>query len=87
MYYFLGYYGDFFASVEGVATGEAVSSLGEIASTHKLSYVRLAAYQSLFGFIDDPGVLEMAKGIQSKEMDEMVREYEAYYLSPYLDEN
>lgn len=87
LYYFLGYYGDFFASVEGVATGEAVSSLGEIASTHKLSYVRLAAYQSLFGFIDDPGVLELAKGIQSKEMDEMVREYEAYYLSPYLDEN
>ncbi len=87
LYYFLGYYGDFFASVEGVATEEAVSSLGEIASTHKLNYVRLAAYQSLFGFIDDPGVLELAMAIQEKETDEMVREYEEYYLSPYLEGN
>ncbi|AEL26313.1 Peptidase M1 membrane alanine aminopeptidase [Cyclobacterium marinum DSM 745] len=87
LYYFLGYYGDFFASVEGVTTGDAVSSLGEIASTHKLNYVRLAAYQSLFGFIDDAGVLELAKSIQERETDEMVREYEEYYLSPYLEGN
>lgn len=73
--------------MEGVTTGDAVSSLGEIASTHKLNYVRLAAYQSLFGFIDDAGVLELAKSIQERETDEMVREYEEYYLSPYLEGN
>jgi aminopeptidase N len=85
LYYFLGFYGDFFASVEGVPTAEAISSLGGIASDHRLNYVRLAAFQSLFGFIDDPGVLELVKSIQSEEKDEMIREYQDYYLSPYLE--
>ena len=85
LYYFLGYYGDFFASVEGVPTAEAISSLGGIASDHRFNYVRLAAFQSLFGFIDDPGVLELVKSIQSEEKDEMIREYQDYYLSPYLE--
>ncbi|EPR68800.1 aminopeptidase [Cyclobacterium qasimii M12-11B] len=87
LYYFLGYYGDFFASVEGVPTEEAISSLAQLARVHKLNYVRLAAFQSLFGFIDEPGVLELVRSIQGGEKDEMIREYQEYYLSPYLNDN
>tara|TARA_R110001592_G_scaffold362545_1_gene676838 strand:+ start:119219 stop:121675 length:2457 start_codon:yes stop_codon:yes gene_type:complete len=87
LYYFLGYYGDFFASVEGVPTEEAISSLAELARVNKLNYVRLAAFQSLFGFIDEPGVLELVRSIQGGEKDEMIREYQEYYLSPYLNDN
>ena len=87
LYYFLGYYGDFFASVEGVQTEGAISSLSELAKVNKLNYVRLAAFQSLFGFIDEPGVLELVRTIQGGEKDEMIREYQEYYLSPYLNDN
>lgn len=85
LYYFLGYYGDFFASLEGVPTGEAISFLEAIASSHRLNYVRLAAFQSLFGFIDDPGVLELVKSIRLAEEDEMIRKFQDYYLTPYLE--
>ena len=87
LYYFLGYYGDFFASVEGVSTAQAISTLGELASGHKQNYVRLAAFQSLFGFIDEAGVLTLVKSIQAAEEDEMIRQYQEYYISPYLENN
>jgi len=87
LYYFLGYYGDYFASVEGVPTAQAISTLGMLAKVHKLNYVRLAAFQSLFGFIDEPGILELVMAIQGAEKDEMIREYQEFYLSPYLKGN
>ena len=54
---------------------------------HKQNYVRLAAFQSLFGFIDEPGVLSLVKSIQAAEEDEMIRQYQEYYISPYLENN
>ncbi|SHN17408.1 aminopeptidase N [Cyclobacterium lianum] len=86
LYYFIGYYGDFFASVEGVSLGGAISRLGEIGGTHSLPYVRLAAFQSLFGFIDEEGVLDLARSLLESEADETVRRYKSYYLEPYLDQ-
>ncbi len=86
LYYFIGYYGDYYASVEGAPDSEAIYRLGELGREHPLNYVRLAAFQSLFGFIDEEGVIELAKSLFTSEKDEMVRRYQEYYLEPYLDE-
>ncbi|NHE57699.1 M1 family peptidase [Cyclobacterium sp. GBPx2] len=86
LYYFIGYYGDYFASVESVPVEKAISNLGKLGGEHALPYVRLAAFQSLFGFIDDEGVLDLAKALLLSEKDEMVRQYQKYYLEPYLEE-
>ncbi|MFO7824406.1 MAG: M1 family metallopeptidase [Cyclobacterium sp.] len=86
LYYFIGYYGDYFASVEDVVVEQAINNLSELGRRHPQPYVRLAAFQSLFGFIDDPGVLELVKSMLLAEKDEMVRRYESYYLEPYLEE-
>lgn len=86
LYYFIGYYGDFYASVEGAPDSEAIHRLAALGREHPLNYVRLAAFQSLFGFIDQEGVVAIAESLFASEKDEMVRRYQEYYLEPYLNE-
>lgn len=86
LYYFIGYYGDYYARVEGAADSVAIDRLGKLSREHPLNYVRLAAFQSLFGFIDQEGVVKLAQSLFASEKDEMVRRYQGYYLEPYLNE-
>ncbi|SEJ37960.1 aminopeptidase N [Cyclobacterium xiamenense] len=85
LYYFIGYYGDYFASRLDVDATEAIARLVALGREHPQNYVRLAAFQSLFGFIDEEGVLKQAKSLFAGEEDEMVRRYQEYYLEPYLN--
>ncbi len=88
LYYFLGYYGDYFAKANiSEQSLIAVEKLYQIGLNHQANYIRAAAFQSLFGFIDDPGVLDKIKDLYEKEVDEMAKRYKAYYLQPYLEEN
>lgn len=86
LYYFLGYFGDYFSSMPSEVTGEEIEKVFAIGSTHKDNYVRVAAFQSLFGFIDDPGVLAKAMELYQMEKDELAKSYMKYYLTPYLEE-
>lgn len=87
LYYFLGYYGDYFAKNENEDTDSAIKNLSKISSQHQASYVRIAAFMGLVGFIDEPGVLEKAKKIYEEEKDEMAKKYKEFFLSTYLEEN
>jgi len=87
LYYFLGYYGDYFAKNPNEDTESAIENLSRLASKHKANYVRIAAFMGLFGFIDEPGVLEKAKKIYEEESDELAKKYEEFFLSTYLEEN
>ncbi|WP_375583858.1 hypothetical protein [Cyclobacterium xiamenense] len=86
LYYFIGYYGDFFASREDVDPEKAIDRLVALGREHPQNYIRLAAFQSLFGFIDQEGVLKEAKSLLATEGDAMVRRYQEYYLEPYQNE-
>jgi aminopeptidase N len=87
LYYFLGYYGDYFAKNPGEGSKKAIDNLSHLASAHQANYVRIAAFMGLFGFIDEPGVLDKAKKIYAEEQDELAKKYEEFFLSTYLEEN
>ncbi|MCC5939828.1 MAG: M1 family metallopeptidase [Lunatimonas sp.] len=87
LYYFIGYYGDYFASVQGSDKAGAINRLMGLAGGHPANYIRLTAFQSLFGFIDEEGVLEQVVKIHAEESDELVRNYQQFFLEPYLEEN
>lgn len=87
LYYFLGYYGDYFAKNPREGTESAIENLAHLASTHNANYVRIAAFMGLFGFIDEPGVMEKAKKIFEGESDDLVKKYQEFFLSSYLEEN
>jgi len=87
LYYFIGYYGDYFASVGGTDKNEAIERLMRLAEDHPANYVRLTAFQSIFGFIDEGDILKRVIKINQNETDELVRSYQEFFLEPYLDEN
>lgn len=87
LYYFIGYYGDYFASVGGTDKKGAIDRLMELAEDHPANYVRLTAFQSIFGFIDEGNILERVIKINQNESDELVRNYQEFFLEPYLEEN
>jgi aminopeptidase N len=88
LYYLIGYYGDYFAKAQIISESEiAVENLYQIGLNHQANYIRAAAFQALFGFVDDPGVLEKIKDLYEKETDVLAKRYKEYYLEPYLDEN
>ncbi|MCH7409625.1 M1 family metallopeptidase [Belliella sp. DSM 111904] len=88
LYYFLGYYGDYFSKLQKESESKrAVEKLYKVGMNHQANYIRAVAFQSMFGFVDDEGVLEKIKEMYTKEEDEKLRKYMEYYLEPYLDEN
>lgn len=87
LYYYLGYYGDYFVKVPTEGASEAIDRLYGIAKNHRANYVRIAAFMGLFGFIDEEGVVEKAKEIWNNEQDEMAKSYQEFFLSTYLEEN
>jgi aminopeptidase N len=51
------------------------------------NYVRIAAFMGLFGFIDEPGVLDLGKrNLCAGERPPLAKRYEEMFLSQYLDE-
>jgi aminopeptidase N len=87
LYYFIGYYGDYFARLTDLDQGPAVANLYTLAKDHSASYVRLAAFQALFGFIDEEGVLAKAREIHALEREEKVKEYQRFFLESYTEED
>ncbi|MEX2593149.1 MAG: M1 family metallopeptidase [Anditalea sp.] len=87
LYYFIGYYADYFARQEELDHGVTLNNLNEIAESNPANYIRLAAFQALFGFIDEKGVLEKVKVLHAGEKDERVKEYQGFFLEGYVEED
>jgi aminopeptidase N len=87
LYYFLGYYGDYFVRMPSEGSSGAIEKLYTIAKGHRANYIRIAAFMGLFGFIDEEGVLEKAREVSKNEKDDMARQYQEFFLSNYPEEN
>ena len=87
LYYFLGYYSEYFVQNPGEGKETAINNLYRIAKENTSNYVRIGAFMGLFGFIDEPGVLDKAKELFSLEKDELAKRYKEFFLSQYLEEN
>lgn len=85
LYYYLGYYGDYFAKLPGEGSETAIANLLGLAGGHRANYMRIAAFTGLFAFVEEEGVLDKAKAISLKEEDEMAKRYMDFFLSSYLD--
>lgn len=87
LYYFIGYYGDYFARLSDLDHGQAVENLFQLSRNNSATYVRVAAFQSLFGFIDETGVLEKVKVLHAEETDDKAKAYQRLFLESYVDED
>lgn len=85
LYYFIGYYGDYFARLEEVDISVPVESLYKIALADSNGFIRLVAFQALFGFIDEEGVLEKVKFLHEAEKDPKNKEYQGFFLESYVE--
>jgi aminopeptidase N len=85
LYYFIGYYGDYFARLKEVDISVPVESLYKIALSDSESSVRLIAFQALFGFIDEEGVLEKVRILHEAEKNPKNKEYQGFFLEPYME--
>ncbi|WP_215226266.1 M1 family aminopeptidase [Echinicola shivajiensis] len=87
LYYLIGFYSDYFVRMPEEGSDRAIENLLALAENHDANYVRLAAFQALFGFVDDPGIQGKLKNVYLKEKDLETQKAEEYFLLPYLDEN
>lgn len=87
LYYFLGHYSEYFVQKPEEGKETAINNLYKIAKENTSNFVRIGAFMGLFGFIDEPGVLDKAKELFSLEKDELAKRYEEFFLSQYLQEN
>ncbi|MGY6558514.1 MAG: M1 family metallopeptidase [Nitritalea sp.] len=87
LYYIIGYVGEYFA--KGLGTEQEQASAKErllaLAGTHQANYIRLTAFQSLFGFVDDEEVMGALKKIFESEEDPVARQYMAFFLGMFED--
>ncbi|UJP66819.1 M1 family metallopeptidase [Mongoliitalea daihaiensis] len=85
LYYFIGYYGEYFTKLPEEGMEKAIERLTKIAKSEEPFYIKIAAFSALFGFVDQPGVLDSLKQMYELETDESVKRYQEYFLIQYLD--
>ena len=87
LYYFLGYFGEYFSRLPEEGAEDAVKYLLGVMQTQTQNYLRIGAFQALMGFVDDREILDKMRKIASQEGDETARNYFNYYLEILSDEN
>lgn len=87
LYYFLGYFSEYFIRMPEEGASEAISFLYRLMELSPENYLRMGAFQALMGFADVPEVVAKLKEIASKEQDIQVRNYYDYFLQVLSDEN
>lgn len=83
LYNFIGFYGDYFARLEGGDFSAPIDNLYKIALANSNPYIRMVAFQNLFGFIDEEGVLEKIRFLHQAEKNPQNKEY----LGTFMESN
>lgn len=87
LYYFLGYYSEYFVRNPEEGKKEAVDYLFSELENNGQVYVRLGAFQGLLGFADEAGVEERLKKAVAGETSPEIKNYMKYFLQALSDEN
>ncbi|WP_339868663.1 M1 family metallopeptidase [uncultured Algoriphagus sp.] len=87
LYYYLGYFGEYFSRFPEEGEDNAVTFLLQRMSSDSRSYIRLGAFQGLLGFSDDPEILKRISDVASLEKDTDLVQYYQYFLEALKDEN
>lgn len=87
LYYFLGYFSEYFVSNPEEGAEEAKAYLLDQMQNNPQVFVRLGAFQGLLGFADDETLVKQLQEIASKETNSQIKNYFQYFLQSFGDEN
>ena len=87
LYFFLGYYGEYFSRFPEEGKAMAVEKLKEKMEFSSMNFIRLGAFQAILAFSDDQQVVEEISKIASREKDPELKSYYDYFMEALLDEN
>ena len=87
LYYFLGYYSDYFNKFPGEGREEAVAYLLGLMRYDSKDYIRFGAFEGLLGYLDDADVLAKIVEYSSYETDPLLQNYMSSFLTNVKDEN
>jgi aminopeptidase N len=87
LYYFLGYYGEYFSRFPEEGKSIAIDELKKIMKLNPQSFIRLGAFQAILAFVDDPEVVKVISEIASAEKDPELKNYYDYFIEALKDEN
>lgn len=80
LYYFLGYYSEYFVRLPEEGKAQAVSRLLGILQNNSKDYLRMGAFQALLGFSEDPEIIKLIQKAVEKESSKELRSYFDYFL-------
>lgn len=87
IYFFLGYYSEYFSRFPEEGKESAVEYLLGIMRNDSKNFIRLAAFQALLGFSDDKEVVKKMTETAEYETDSDLKNYFQYFLETLKDEN
>jgi aminopeptidase N len=87
MYYFLGYFSEYFSRFPEEGKEKALDFLLSKMKSESKNFIRLGAFQALMGFADEKDVVRKVAEIAALEKDENLRNYYNYFLEAVEGEN
>ncbi|GAA0877947.1 hypothetical protein GCM10009119_09150 [Algoriphagus jejuensis] len=87
LYYFLGYFSEYFARNPEEGKDEAVRELLKLMKNESQNFLRLGAFQALLGFADDELVVGEIERIAAQEEDPQLKNYYEYFMDTLQKEN
>jgi len=87
LFYFLGYYGEYFSRFPEEGKPTAVDNLKKIMKDDPQKFIRMGAFQAILAFLDDPQVLKDISEIAIGEKDPELKSYYEYFIDALNDEN
>lgn len=80
LYYFLGYYSEYFVRLPEEGKAQAVSNLLAIVRDNSKDYLRMGAFQAMLGFAEDPEIIKLLEKAIEKEDSAELNSYFKYFL-------
>lgn len=87
LYYFLGYYSDYFNKFPSEGREGALAYLLGLMRYDSKDYIRYGAFEALLGYVDDPAVLAKMVMYSDLESDPLLKNYMSSFLKGLKDEN
>lgn len=87
LYFFLGYYGEYFSRFPEEGKDLAVENLKKIMKDDSQNFIRLGAFQAILAFSDDAQVVEAISEIAAQEKDPELKSYYDYFMDALIVKN
>jgi aminopeptidase N len=87
LYFYLGYYAEYFSRFPEEGSEEAISNLFTILTGDKKSFIRLGAFQALLAFSNEGVVIDRLVKSTASESDPELKRYYEYFIKAIGIEN